>query len=108
MPSSVVSLAEHVAAIRAHVDALAVVSPRELDGAGALALFDGVFELPDRLQAIAVRALPVVEADVPWTTSGARTFPVWLAARAHLTRARAQRVTPRLPGSGSCWTRPRW
>ena len=61
-PSSVVSLAQHVAAIRAHVDALARVSPRELDGAGALALFDGVFELSDRMQAIAVRALPVVEA----------------------------------------------
>ena len=60
---------------------------------GALALFDGVFELSDRMQAIAVRALPVVETDVPWPMSGARTFPVWLAARAHLTRARAQRVT---------------
>ena len=30
---------------------------------------------------------------MPWPMSGARTFPVWLAARAHLTRARAQRVT---------------
>ena len=50
-------------------------------------------ELSDRIQTIAVRALPVVEAGVPWPMSGARTFPVWLAARAHLTRARAQRVT---------------
>ena len=45
------------------------------------------------MQAIAVRALPVVETDVPWPMSGARTVPVWLAARAHLTRARAQQVT---------------
>ena len=60
---------------------------------GALALFDGVFELSDRMHAIAVRVLPVVESGVPWPMSGARTFPVWLAARAHLTRARAQRVT---------------
>ena len=60
---------------------------------GALALFDGVFGLSDRMQAITVRVLPVVEAGVPWPLSGARTFPVWLAARAHLTRARAQRVT---------------
>ena len=60
---------------------------------GALALFDGVFELSYRMQAIAVRVLQVVEAGVPWPLSGARTFPVWLAARAHLTRARAPRVT---------------
>ena len=45
------------------------------------------------MQAIAVRALPVVETDVPWTMSGARTFPQWVAARAHLTYARAKRVT---------------
>ena len=30
---------------------------------------------------------------MPWPMSGARTFPGWLAARAHLTRARAQQVT---------------
>ena len=66
-PSSVVSLAQHVAAIRAHVDALALVSPRELDGAGALALFDGVLELSDRMQAIAVRVLPVGRGGSPWS-----------------------------------------
>ena len=63
--SSVVSLAQRMARIRAEVDALALVLPRDLDGAGALALFDGVFELSDRLQAIAVQALPVVESGVP-------------------------------------------
>ena len=67
--SSVVSLAQRVARIRSEVDALALVSSWELDGAGALALFDGVFELSDRMQAIAVRALPVVEAGVPWPMS---------------------------------------
>ncbi|MBC7551560.1 MAG: DUF222 domain-containing protein [Cellulomonas sp.] len=82
-----------MAAIRAEVDALARVSSRELDGVGALELFDGVFELSDRMQAIAVRVLPVVEAGVPWPMRGARTFPGWLAARAHLTQARAQQVT---------------
>jgi hypothetical protein len=87
------SLAERVALIRAQVDALADLSPRELDGAGALELFDGVFELSDRLQAIAVRALPVVECEVPWNVNGARTFPTWLARRAHLTYARAKRMT---------------
>ena len=64
-PSSVVSLVQHVAAIRAQVDALAGVLPRELDGVGALVLFDGVFELSDRMHAIAVRALPVVESECP-------------------------------------------
>ena len=34
--------------------ALALVSSRELDGVGALALFDGVFERSYRMQAIAV------------------------------------------------------
>ena len=66
-PSSVVSLVQHVAAIRAHVDALALVlvSPWELDGAGVLTLFDGVFELSDLMQAIAVRVLPVVKQACP-------------------------------------------
>ena len=64
LSSFVVSLAERVARIQAEVDALADVLPRDLDDAGALELFDGVFELSDRLQAIAVRALPVVETDV--------------------------------------------
>ena len=67
--SSVVSLAQRVARIRSEVDALALVSSWELDGVGALALFDGVLELSDRMQAIAVRALPVVEAGVPWPIS---------------------------------------
>ncbi|WP_407344916.1 DUF222 domain-containing protein [Pengzhenrongella phosphoraccumulans] len=87
------SLADRAAAIREHVDALADVSPRDLDGAGALELFDRVFELSDRLQAIATRALPVVESDVPWNVNGARTFPTWLARRAHLTYAKAKRMT---------------
>ena len=60
--SSVVSLVQRVARIRSEVD--------------ALALFDGVFELSYRMQAIAVRVLQVVEAGVPWPLSGARTFPV--------------------------------
>ena len=88
-----VSLAERVAVIRAQLDALVEVHPRDLGGAGALELFDSVFELSDRLQAIAVRALPVVESEVPWNASGARTFPTWLARRAHLTYARAKRMT---------------
>ncbi|WP_407344739.1 DUF222 domain-containing protein [Pengzhenrongella phosphoraccumulans] len=87
------SLADRAAAIREHVDALAEVEPRDLDGAGALELFDVVFELSDRLQAIATRALPVVECEVPWNASGARTFPTWLARRAHLTYAKAKRMT---------------
>ncbi|WP_407345217.1 DUF222 domain-containing protein [Pengzhenrongella phosphoraccumulans] len=92
-PLASLSLAERAAAIREHVDALAAVSPRDLDGAGALELFDVVFELSDRLQAIATRALPVVECEVPWNVNGARTFPTWLARRAHLTYAKAKRMT---------------
>ncbi|WP_407345585.1 DUF222 domain-containing protein [Pengzhenrongella phosphoraccumulans] len=87
------SLADRAAVIRAQVDALAEVEPRDLDGAGALELFDVVFELSDRMQAIATRALPVVECEVPWNASGARTFPTWLARRAHLTYAKAKRMT---------------
>ena len=64
-PSSVVSSVQHVATIGAQVDVLAGVLPRELDGVGALVLFDGVFELSDRMHAIAVRALPVVESECP-------------------------------------------
>ncbi|WP_407343155.1 DUF222 domain-containing protein [Pengzhenrongella phosphoraccumulans] len=82
-----------MAVIEAQVDALAEVSPRDLDGAGALELFDRVFELSDRMQAIATRVLPVVESDVPWNVNGARTFPTWLARRAHLTYAKAKRMT---------------
>ena len=63
--SSVVSLVQRVARIRAEVDALAGVLPRELDGVGALVLFDGVFELSDLMQAIAVRVLPVVKQACP-------------------------------------------
>ena len=55
------SLAQRVARIHAEVDALAAVLPQELEGAAAL----GVFELSDRMQAIAVRALPVVETNSP-------------------------------------------
>ncbi|MGV8965197.1 MAG: DUF222 domain-containing protein [Cellulomonas sp.] len=88
------SLAARMAVIREQVDALvAEISPRDLDGAGALELFDGAFELSDRLQAFAVQALPVVEADVPWNLSGARTFPSWVAAHARVTYARAKRLT---------------
>jgi hypothetical protein len=88
-----VSLAERVAVIRAQLDALVEVHPRDLGGAGALELFDSVFELSDRFQALAIRALPVVEAEVPWNVNGARTFPTWLARRSHLTYARAKRMT---------------
>ena len=66
-PSSVVSLAQRLARIRSELDALAEVSSRELDGAGALALFDGVFELSDRMQAIAVRVLPVGRSRSAWS-----------------------------------------
>lgn len=87
------SLAERVAVVRTQVDALASLAPRDLDGAGALELFDTVFELADRLTAIAVRALPVVESDGRWALGGARTFPAWLARRARVTHARAKRLT---------------
>ncbi|MGV8967910.1 MAG: DUF222 domain-containing protein, partial [Cellulomonas sp.] len=88
------SLAARMAVIREQVDALvAGMSPRDLGGQAALAAFDGAFELSDRLQAIAVQALPVVETDVPWNLSGARTFPSWVAAHARVTYARAKRLT---------------
>ncbi|MGV8966132.1 MAG: DUF222 domain-containing protein [Cellulomonas sp.] len=87
------SSVELVASIRARVDALVQVCPRDLGGQAALELFDGAFELSDRLQAIAVQALPVVEADTPWNLSGARTFPSWVAAHARVTYARAKRLT---------------
>ncbi|MGV8967182.1 MAG: DUF222 domain-containing protein [Cellulomonas sp.] len=88
------SLAARLAVIQEQVDAIvAEMSPRDLDGAGALELFDGAFELSDRLQALAVQALPVVESDVPWNLSGARTFPSWVAAHARVTYARAKRLT---------------
>ncbi|MGV8966367.1 MAG: DUF222 domain-containing protein [Cellulomonas sp.] len=88
------SLAARMAVIREQVDALvAEMSPRDLDGPEALAAFDGAFELSDRLQAFAVQALTVVEADTPWNLSGARTFPSWVAAHARVTYARAKRLT---------------
>ncbi|MGV8967485.1 MAG: DUF222 domain-containing protein, partial [Cellulomonas sp.] len=88
-----VSTADLLEAIRVRVDALVQVRPRDLNGPEALAAFDGAFELSDRLQAFAVQALPVVEADVPWNLSGARTFPSWVAAHARVTYARAKRLT---------------
>ena len=78
--------------IRVQVEALASVAASDLAGSGALELFDGSFELADRLQAVAVKALPVVEAQELWATGGARTFPSWLARRAHLTAARSKRL----------------
>ncbi len=86
------SLAEHYAAVREHLDAIARVAPRDLDGSGALALFDATYEFGDRFTAIATRALPVVETDVVWATE-ARTFPWWVSRRAHVTHYRAQRMT---------------
>jgi len=88
-----ISLTDRFAAMRSHVDALAQVAPRDLDGSGALELFDAVYELSDRLEAIAVRALPVVETDGLWVLGGARTFAAWLARRARVTHARAKRMT---------------
>ncbi|MGV8966429.1 MAG: DUF222 domain-containing protein [Cellulomonas sp.] len=88
-----VSTADLLEAIRVRVDALVQVRPRDLNGPEALAAFDGAFELSDRLQAFAVQALPVVEADVPWNLSGARTFPSWVAAHARVTYTRAKRLT---------------
>jgi len=86
-------LADRVAAIRAEVDALGQVAPRDLDGAAAIEFFDGLFELSDRLHALAVRVLPVVESDGLWAIGGARTFPTWLARRARITHGRAKRMT---------------
>ncbi|HEY8719039.1 HNH endonuclease signature motif containing protein [Pengzhenrongella sp.] len=85
-------LAEHYAAVREHLDAIARVAPRDLDGSGALALFDAAYEFGDRFAAIATRALPVVETDVVWATE-ARTFPWWVSRRVHITHYRAQRMT---------------
>ncbi|HEY8720467.1 MAG TPA: hypothetical protein VIM26_17955, partial [Pengzhenrongella sp.] len=86
------SWADTIAVMQAGTDTLAAVAPRDLDGSGALALFDGTHELGDRLSAIAARALPVVETDVPWATE-ARTFANWVSRRVHVTHYRAARMT---------------
>jgi hypothetical protein len=88
-------LGARLAVIRTQVDALAAVAPRDLDGAAAVGFFDDVFELSDRLTAIAVRVLPVLEADGRWATgpTGARTFPTWVAHRTRTTHAHAHRLT---------------
>lgn len=92
------SVAQRLALIREQVDSLALVAAADLPGSDslagsqALALFDAAHELADRLQAVAVKALPVVEAQGWWATGGARTFPSWLARRAHLTSARSKRL----------------
>ncbi|HEY8720035.1 MAG TPA: hypothetical protein VIM26_15760, partial [Pengzhenrongella sp.] len=86
------SLADHYAAIRVHLDAVARVAPRDLDGPGALEMFDATYEFGDRFTAIATRALPVVETDVVWATE-ARTFANWVSRRVHVTHYRAARMT---------------
>ncbi|RYV52293.1 HNH endonuclease signature motif containing protein [Pengzhenrongella frigida] len=97
-PADDVSVAQRLALIREQVDSLAQIAAADLPGSDslagsqALALFDAAHELADRLQAVAVKALPVVEAQGWWATGGARTFPSWLARRAHLTSARSKRL----------------
>ncbi|RYV52166.1 hypothetical protein, partial [Pengzhenrongella frigida] len=59
--AGVPSLAERVAVLRAQVDALTRVAPRDLDGDQALALFDDLFDLGDRLTALAVQMLPTID-----------------------------------------------
>ncbi|NMR19982.1 HNH endonuclease signature motif containing protein [Cellulomonas fimi] len=83
----------HLAAIHAAVDALANLDARDLTGTQAIEVFDAVHELADRLAAVAVRILPVIEADGLWATTGARTFPAWLARRAGVGHARAKRMS---------------
>lgn len=90
--AGMLTVAEHLVAIRSHVDALASMGPREVDGAGAVEFFDAVFESADRLHAVAVRTLPTLESDGLWALGGARSFATWLARRAHLTHAKAKRM----------------
>ena len=91
--SGVLSLSQRVAVLRAQVDALTKVKPRDLGSTDALGLFDDLFELGDRITALAVQVLPVIENDGLWAVKGARTFPTWLARRARITHARASRLT---------------
>ncbi|NMR21368.1 HNH endonuclease signature motif containing protein [Cellulomonas fimi] len=84
---------EQVAAIAAAVETLAGVQARDLSSAQAVELFGVVHELADRLAAVAVQVLPVIEADGLWATSGARSFPAWVARRADVGVGRARRMT---------------
>ncbi|MDT0166818.1 DUF222 domain-containing protein [Actinotalea sp. AC32] len=85
-------LAACLAALVAAVDALVdELDPEELDAAAAADLHVGLRRLVDRITGVAVRVLPVVEADGRWALDGARSFPVWLASRTGCSTAAARR-----------------
>ncbi|QTE28185.1 HNH endonuclease signature motif containing protein [Pengzhenrongella sicca] len=87
-----VSVADRLVRLRAEVDALVAIDPREL-GASAVEFFDQVFEASDRLHAAAASVLPTIDDDGMWACAGARSFASWVAARARVTRAYAHRLT---------------
>ncbi|QTE30748.1 HNH endonuclease signature motif containing protein [Pengzhenrongella sicca] len=82
-----------LAALHAQVGALAQLDPNDLSPAAAVAFFTDVFTLADKLHALAILALPAVDADGLWATTGARSLATWLTHHLHLTSAKAHRMT---------------
>ncbi|MBO3100849.1 DUF222 domain-containing protein [Cellulomonas fengjieae] len=86
-----------LAALTAAVDALAAVSDptvpgSRVEGAAAVRVVGEALALAGRLQAIAARVVPVVEADGWWALDGARSITTWVAAQGRLTHGQAGRV----------------
>jgi hypothetical protein len=91
--STSATLSVALAEIQRQLDMLARVDVSGLDGDDARRLALTGRALADRMRALAVRALPVVEADGRWALDGARTFSSWLAGRSGGSLAASRRDT---------------
>ncbi|EYR61803.1 hypothetical protein N866_16215, partial [Actinotalea ferrariae CF5-4] len=73
------------------VAALAAVPVEDLDGAGAGELYARVHALADRVRAVGIRVLPVIEAHGWWALDGHRTAAQWVVHRTGVSVATARR-----------------
>ncbi|WP_225753568.1 HNH endonuclease signature motif containing protein [Actinotalea sp. Marseille-Q4924] len=73
------------------VSAVAAVEPADLDGAAAAELFTRLHHVADRLRALAVSVLPVIETDGLWAVEGHRTAAQWVVHRTGVSASAARR-----------------
>ncbi|MCK6209582.1 13E12 repeat family protein, partial [Georgenia sp. EYE_87] len=107
-PASPNSVADHLAAARAHLSALDETDLQALPSPALLETVDAIEALDRQLQAITARTLAAAETDGMWATTGARSFAAWYRARTgrHHTRAgkavtTARRLRDHLPATAA-------
>jgi hypothetical protein len=85
------SVHAHLQALEGTITAISQVDLADLPGPAAAEVFTRAQGLADQLRAVALRALPVLEADGLWALDGHRTAAGWVAQHTRTSIASARR-----------------